>query len=83
MNEITNRVSPAGGFDPHLIIKKEDNVPLSDDEREDFLTDHAFMLGQEYERSLIIKLLDAECECEHDHHCAYHRAIVLIKKASK
>jgi len=83
MTEITNRVSPAGGFDPHLLIQKEDTVPLSDDERDDLLTDRAFMHGQEHERSRIIKLLDTECECEHDHYCAYHRAITIILEESK
>jgi hypothetical protein len=45
--------------------------------------DRAFNLGKKHERSLIIKLLDTECECEHDHYCAYHRAITIILEASK
>ena len=31
MNEITNRVSPDGGFDPHLIIKKDPTTTPCDD----------------------------------------------------
>ena len=52
-------------------------------EQAELVADRAFKRGQEVERARIVELLDAECECEHDHHCAYHRAIVLIEKASK
>jgi hypothetical protein len=83
MSDIANRVSPYGGFDPHLLIQKEDTVPLSDDERDDLMTDRGFMLGQQHERRRILDLLGAECECEHDYHCTYHRAITIIEKASK
>jgi acetyl-CoA carboxylase carboxyltransferase component len=40
--------------------------------------DVAFNTGKLVERERIIKLLDTECECEHDHYCAYHRAIAII-----
>ena len=52
---------------------------LSDDERDDLITDRNFVLGQDYERERIIALLDTECECDHDNRCTYHRAIALIK----
>lgn len=83
MSDIANRVSPYGGFDPHLLIQKEDTVPLSQDERDDLITDYGFKLGQKYERRRILDLLGAECECEHDYRCTYHRAITMIEEQSK
>jgi hypothetical protein len=42
-----------------------------------------FTVGQEVERERIIALLEAECECEHDHRCTYHRMITIIKEGNK
>ena len=84
MNEIANRVSPYGGFDPHLLIQKEDTVTFTEDERQALRDcDRAYTLGKWAERRRIVDLLGAECECEQDYHCTYHRAITMIEKASK
>jgi hypothetical protein len=51
---------------------------MTEEKSEHIIRREHYVAGREDERERIIKLLDTECECEHDHYCAYHRAIKLI-----